>query len=63
MGFAMWTLTILLLFASGDIKVVSAGVDHSLSGVVCKAKAQDAWQIKRLGVNVISATCARNAYA
>jgi hypothetical protein len=55
----MWTLTIILLLASGDLHVIAAPVDYSLSGVVCRAKAQDVWQIERVGVTVVSATCAR----
>lgn len=55
----MWILTIVLLLANGDIQVLTTPVDRTITGARCHAKAHDTWQINRIGVHVLSATCDR----
>ncbi len=57
----MWILTIVLLLASGDIKVVSVDAGRSLSAASCNARAQNVWKLNEIGFHVIAATCARQS--
>lgn len=53
----MWMLTILLLFASGDVQAFTfqAGAyKHE-----CQSAADRVWRLNEVGFHVISATCER----
>lgn len=55
----MWILTIVLLLANGDIKVVTTEAGHALSPASCQTRAQNVWKLNDIGFHVLDVNCSR----